>query len=241
MSEFLLGGKVECAQPVEGYRAGLDAVLLGASIHLKTGQKALDIGTGSGAAMLVAAFHNEGATFKGIDIQERQIGLARENIAANGFAGRMTAEVRDITRPVNRLYDQVFANPPYFDDDSAIRPPSQARAASFIAGDVDLAYWVDAALRMTAPKGYLTFIHRTEALPIFMAGFAGRAGDIRIRAVQSYADEPAIRILVRARKAAKSPLTLLPPIVLHRRSDVVRDYLPDAAAVLSGEAQLEWD
>ena len=43
-----LDGKIKIYQPIKGYRAGTDAVLLAASIKTFKGYKILDLGSGAG-------------------------------------------------------------------------------------------------------------------------------------------------------------------------------------------------
>ena len=50
--DTLLGGKVRLRQPVDGYRAAIDPVLLAASLDAAPGQRVLEAGTGHGAAAI---------------------------------------------------------------------------------------------------------------------------------------------------------------------------------------------
>jgi tRNA1(Val) A37 N6-methylase TrmN6 len=45
-------------------------------------------------------------------------------------------------------------------------------------------------------------------------------------------------VLVRALKTGKAPLVLLPPLVLHDRTDA--KHTPEAEAILRGKAALGW-
>ena len=46
--DTFLGGKLSLFQPKKGFRAGLDSVLLAASINAKSGDKIFEIGAGVG-------------------------------------------------------------------------------------------------------------------------------------------------------------------------------------------------
>ena len=46
----LLGGRVQLAQPLGGYRVAVDPVLLAAAIPAEAGETIADMGAGSGAA-----------------------------------------------------------------------------------------------------------------------------------------------------------------------------------------------
>jgi tRNA1(Val) A37 N6-methylase TrmN6 len=60
-----------------------------------------------------------------------------------------------------------------------------------------------------------------------------------VRPVQPFADAPAKRVLVRARRGGRAPLVLLPPLVLHDRAGAAK-HTAEAEAVLRGEAALAW-
>ena len=59
--ERFLAGRVIARQPATGYRAALDTVLLGAAVGLRPGEAGLELGCGSGAALLIAAERSPGA------------------------------------------------------------------------------------------------------------------------------------------------------------------------------------
>ena len=66
--------------------------------------------------------------------------------------------------------------------------------------------------------------------------WARKRGSFAIRPIHPYADQPAKRVLVQAIKTGKAPLRLLPPLVLHDRTDAKHG--PEAEAILRGEAGL---
>ncbi|MGB0439250.1 MAG: methyltransferase, partial [Paracoccaceae bacterium] len=45
-----LGGRAQIWQPRDGYRAGIDPVLLAASVPARPGERILDLGCGGGGA-----------------------------------------------------------------------------------------------------------------------------------------------------------------------------------------------
>ncbi|MGB8843911.1 MAG: N-6 DNA methylase, partial [Aliidongia sp.] len=51
----LLGGRVVLRQPVQGFRAAIDPVLLAAAVSAEPGETVLELGTGTGAAALCLA------------------------------------------------------------------------------------------------------------------------------------------------------------------------------------------
>ena len=51
-TDDFLGGKLRVKQPKKGYRAGIDPVLLAASVNAHIGDNILDLGCGVGVASL---------------------------------------------------------------------------------------------------------------------------------------------------------------------------------------------
>ena len=84
-----LGGRVILRQPVAGFRAGLDAVMLAACIPAKDGEEILELGSGAGTASLCLAARVSGCNITGIEIDPSLVELANENAAANKMENRV--------------------------------------------------------------------------------------------------------------------------------------------------------
>jgi len=239
--DLLLGGRVRLRQPKVGYRAGVDAALLAATCDAKPGQRVLEAGCGVGAALLAAAARRPGASFTGVERDPAALALAMQNIALNDLAEAVTAIGADVAGGFRALalpaFEAVMSNPPFFDDAGALRGPHPAREGAYLATD-GLAAWMDFLLKAVREGGSLTLIHRADRLGDILALLAPKAGSVRIRPVQPFADQPAKRVLVRAIKTGKAPLVLLPALVLHDRSEA--KHTPAAEAILRGEAALDW-
>jgi tRNA1(Val) A37 N6-methylase TrmN6 len=234
----LLGGQVIANQAATGFRSGLDAVLLGASIQAQPSQKLMEFGCGSGAATLVAAFHNADNRFEVFDIDPAMVELARANIAANSWASRIDVCAGDVAEFAGTgAMDQVFFNPPFFDDASVLASPSEGKRRAYLAGDTPLESWLKRANQVLKPKGRLTLIHRADRLDDILVMSRKWFGDVVVKPIAPYADQPAKRILVSARKGTRGVMKLLPPLVLHDGSD--RKYTAEAESVLRGSDRIE--
>jgi tRNA1(Val) A37 N6-methylase TrmN6 len=238
----LMGGRVLLRQPRPGYRAGADAALLAAAAEAKSGERVIEAGCGAGAALLQAAARWDGAAFTGVERDPVALGLAVENIGLNEMTGRVEALGGDVGAKFAALglprFDAAMANPPFFDDPSALRAPHPARMGAYMADD-GLEAWTMFLLASVRDGGRVTVIHRADRLGDLLVLLGERGGSIRIRPVQPFADVPAKRVLVRAVRGGKTPLVLLPPLVLHDR-DGAGKHTPEAEAILRGEAALGW-
>ena len=235
----LLGGRVRLRQPSKGYRAGMDAALLAAAVEAAPGQRVLEAGCGAGAVLMQIAARRPGVRLTGLERDPAMAGLARENAALNGadaqvMTGDVAAGFRALDLP---LFDWAVSNPPFFDDPGALRIPAEGKRGAWLADD-GLKAWTTFLLKSVREGGRIVVIHRADRLADLLELLGETAGSFAIRGIHPYADEPAKRVLVQAIKTGKAPLRLLPPLVLHDRSEA--KHTAEAEAVLRGEAGLGW-
>jgi tRNA1(Val) A37 N6-methylase TrmN6 len=105
-------------------------------------------------------------------------------------------------------------NPPFNNPSRQNVSPDPGRRLAHVGGNV-LGGWVDAASRLLHSAGTLTLIWRAEGLPEVLTALEGRYGEIAVLPVHGRAGQPAIRVLVRARKGSLAPLALLPGLMLN--------------------------
>ncbi len=238
----LLNGRVRLRQAGEGYRVGMDAVLLAAACDGRAGARVLDAGCGVGAVMLAAAALNPGLGFTGLERDPGALVLARENIALNGLETRVQVTEGAVGDTLSDLglrpFDAVLANPPFFDDPAALRAPAPAKHGAWMNPE-GLDLWARFLITAAREGGSITLIHRADRLADMLAALARGAGAFQIRPIAPFADAPAKRVIVRAVRTGKAPLRLLPPLVLHDREGGAK-HSPPAEAILRGEAKLTW-
>jgi tRNA1(Val) A37 N6-methylase TrmN6 len=236
----LLGGRVRLLQPVEGYRAGMDAALLAAAVGARAGQRVLEAGCGVGAVLTQIAARQPGVILTGIERDAGSVALGERNIVLNRLEGRMSVLKGDVGQGFAALglerFDWAISNPPFFDDETALRPPSSAKRGAWIADD-GLSAWTRFLGDGAREGGRIVVIHRADRLGDLLALLGERCGSFAIRPVQPFADAPAKRVLVEAVRGGRAPLRLLPALVLHDRSGA--KHTAEAEAILTGEAGLD--
>lgn len=217
-----LGGRLRIGQPVHGYRAGADAVMLAAACPAQPGQKVLELGCGVGVASLCLAARVDGLDVIGVERDPGYAALARANAARNGLPFRVVEADLTLLPPDLRAssVDHVIMNPPFFPGGT---PSPDAARAGARHEDTPLAVWLDAGLRRLKPGGRLTVIHLAQRLDGLLAGLSGRAGDIAILPIAARPGRDAGRVIVQARKGAKAPLRLLAPFIMHDGPAHLRD------------------
>lgn len=235
--DAFLGGKVRLRQPAEGYRAAIDPVMLAASVDAKPGQRVLEVGTGHGAAAICLARRVPECVVTGIEIQPELVRLANDNARLNGLSASVQVMVGDLVRPLPRIaaggFDHVMANPPYLDAPRADLSPEAARAAANVEGEADLEEWISFMLRMVRSKGTITLVHRADRLGDLLSLLQGRAGEVVVFPLWPKQGAPAKRVIVRARKGIRSPLSMSAGLVMHEADG---SYTAAADGILRGGA-----
>lgn len=236
--DTLLGGRVRLRQPQVGLRAGLDAVLLAASIPARPGQVVLEGGCGSGAVFLCLLARVPGLRVLAVEREPALAALARRNAALNGVAEQVTVIEGDIADP-GLLRGQprphhAFANPPYWPGGTA--PPARLRAAATHEGTgPGLPEWAAALAAPLAHKGSLTFVLPAARFAEAAIGLhQARCGGVALLPLWPRAGQPARRVLVQGRKHSRQPDWLHPGLVLHDEGG----WTPGAQAVLRDAAPL---
>lgn len=234
--DAFLGGKLHLWQPVAGYRAGVDPVLLAASVPARSGEAVLDLGCGVGAAALCLGARVGGLDLVGVERQEAYATLA----ARNGL-DVVTADISDLPADLRaRRFDHVLANPPYFDRTAGHAARDAGREGAR-GHDTPLAAWIDAGARRLRHKGFMHVIHRAERVPDLLAGAAGRLGSPEIWPICPRVGKPAELVIFRARKDGRAEFRLNAPIILHNGLRHERDgdsYAPEIQSVLREGAAL---
>jgi tRNA1Val (adenine37-N6)-methyltransferase len=217
--DIFLKGRLTIAQPKAGFRSGSDAVLLAAAAAGLPFKTAIEAGCGAGAALLSlqALCLNRQGRLAGLEKDDLMAALANKNVQANGFVGNIDIFMGDILSPPRSLtgkFDLVFSNPPFFDDNGAIREPSPQRQSSYILG-APLKDWIEGMLTLCAPKGRILIIHRAERLPDILDALKSKAGDIGVCPIRPRAGEMAKRVIVSGLKGSRAPMRLLAGMDMH--------------------------
>lgn len=237
-----LGGKLHLWQPVKGYRAGVDPVLLAASVPATSGQSVLELGCGAGAAILCLAARVQGLELCGVELQPRYADLARRNAADNSIALEVfTADLAALPVELRqRQFDHVIANPPYYRAGAHSAASDTGRSVA-LGEQTPLADWIDVATKRLAPRGYLHMIQKADRLSDMLMACQGQLGSVEALPLAARSGREAELVILRARKGGRTAFRLHAPLILHQGDRHKRDgesYTSQISAVLRDGAAM---
>ena len=237
-----LSGRVTLWQPKDGYRAGVDPVLLAATIPAKPGQQVLELGSGAGAAFLCLAARVPDLTVHAVEVQPEYAAVAQRNAKDNGADATIwEADLAALPLELRQMqFDHVLANPPYFDRTASTAAQDAGRDVA-MGEDTPLRVWIEVAAKRLAPKGTATFVHRAERLPDLLSGMQDVLGSLQVLPLQARAGRDANLVLVRGVKGGRAAFRLHAPVRLHEGDKHTQDgesYTAQISAVLRDGAAL---
>jgi tRNA1Val (adenine37-N6)-methyltransferase len=223
-----LDGRIVVQQPAEGFRSGLDAVMLAAAVPAERDDHVLELGCGAGVVSLCLGSRCTSANVTGVDILPALVSLAVQNARANSMDSRVSFIAGDALAPppeLRRSYDHVFANPP-FHDGAGERSPNEDRTVA-LSDEGRLGEWLASGLKRVRSQGTLTVILRADRLAEAL-GHLPERGTV-VFPLWPRSAETAKRVILQVRKDSRAPLELLPGLVLHESDG---RYTPAADAIL---------
>jgi tRNA1(Val) A37 N6-methylase TrmN6 len=245
--DAFLGDRLMIRQPRHGYRAGVDAVLLAATVQAgPRGPKTLlDAGAGVGTVGLCAAARIEDLNAVLLEREADLAALAAGNVRNNGLEARVRAVAASVTSSAAELdaqglaanaFDICLSNPPFHDTQTGTLARDSLKAASHAMAQDTLDAWARFMARMVKQGGRATVIHKADALPRLLAAIGSRFGDLSVFPVYPRAGESAIRVIVSGLKGSRAPLKLKSGLVLHGDGQA---FTTAANAILRHGASLE--
>ncbi len=224
----LLGGRVRYAQPVHGFRSGIEPVLLASAVPAHPGECVLEGGSGAGAALLCLAARVKGLRGMGIERDPALAARLRDNARANGLTTILSVAADVLSLPVRGPFAHSLANPPYHD--AAGTPPGSGRESAKQGAAGRVADWAAALGGVLGHHGTLSLILPPARLEEALGGCArAGCGSVRLFPLWPHQGEPAKLMLLNAVRGGRDKLAVLPGLVLHRP---LGGFTPEAEACL---------
>ena len=219
-------------QKTDGFCFGMDAVLLSGFAQVKDGERALDLGTGTGIIPILLEAKTDGKHFTGLEIQEEMADMAARSVLYNHLEDKIEIITGDI-KEASRLFglasfDVVTSNPPYMNDAHGLKNPDMQKAISRHEVLCTLEDVVREASRLLRPGGRFYMVHRPHRLiEIITALTKHKLEPKRMKFVHHYVDKDANMVLIEAVRGGKPMMKLEAPIIVYKEQGVYTDEIYD--------------
>ena len=212
----------------DGFCFGMDAVLLSGFALVKPGEKAVDLGTGTGIIPILLEAKNQGLHYTGLEIQEEMAEMARRSVALNHLQEKISIVTGDI-KEASRLFggasfDVVTSNPPYMNDSHGLKNPELPKAIARHEVLCTLNDVTREAARLLRPGGRFYMVHRPHRLAEIITALKDcRLEPKRMKMVHPFVDKEANMVLIEAVRGGRSMIKVEAPVIVYKEPGVYTD------------------
>lgn len=215
-------------QKQNGFCFGMDAVLLSGFAQVKPGERAVDLGTGTGIIPILLEAKYDGIHYTGLEIQEEVADMARRSVVLNHLENKVSIVIGDI-KEASRLFgaasfDVVTSNPPYMNDAHGLKNPDLPKAIARHEVLCSLDDVTREAARLLKPGGRFYMVHRPHRLIEIVTALKGYGLEPkRMKMVHPFVDREANMVLIEAVRGGKSMIKVEAPIIVYKEQGVYTD------------------
>ena len=219
-------------QRTDGFCFGMDAVLLSGFAMVKKGERALDLGTGTGIIPILLEAKTEWEHFSALEIQREVADMARRSVSLNGLEEKIQIVEGDI-REASQIFgaasfDVVTSNPPYMNDAHGLKNPDLPKAIARHEVLCTLDDVVREASRVLKTGGRFYMVHRPHRLAEIITVLRGyKLEPKRMKMVHPFADRDANMVLIEAVKGGGVFLKMEAPVIVFKEPGVYADEIRD--------------
>ncbi len=219
IDDLQLGG-LRILQKENGFRFGMDAVLLADFVRLEERERAADFGTGTGILPLLLAGRGKGSHFDAFEIQPDMADMARRSVCLNGLTERITVHQLEVEKADEAVrpgtLDAIVCNPPYGVPGTTLINPSQTLSVARHQAEGGLKAWYCMAYRLLRGKGRFSMIYPAPRMLEAMTELSrARLEPKRFRLIYPSDSKAANLVLIEAMKDAKPMLHPEPPLIVY--------------------------
>ncbi|WP_434323800.1 tRNA1(Val) (adenine(37)-N6)-methyltransferase [Mycoplasma capricolum] len=209
----------------------LDSVLVARFCNLNSKKKKIcDFGTNNAVIPLILSKYTK-AKIIGVEIQNKAVEIANENIKLNGLEDQIEivhADIKEFSKLHNQEFDLVVCNPPFFkmDGNPKLKEISLEVANARHELLITLEDIIKSASRCLKNKGNFTIVHRSERLSeIINLFYKYNIYPKRLRLIQSKKTDNAKMILLDGIYQGNEGMEILPTLITHNDDETYTDEL----------------
>ena len=207
---------------------GMDAVLLSGFAQVKEGERALDLGTGTGIIPILLEAKTKGRHFTGLEIQPESADMAKRSVALNHLESKINivnGDLKDASRIFGASsFDVITTNPPYMIGNHGLVNGNSAKTIARHEVLCTLDDLLREAARLLPPKGRFYMVHRPFRLSEIMCKMTEYGIEPkRMRLVYPYADREPNMVLLEGLRGGRPRLTVEKPLIIYQQKGVYTD------------------
>lgn len=217
-------GDLRIIQPQQGFRFTIDPVLLASFAQIKSQERWIDLGCGSGILPLLLASRDQEVHITGIEIDPANADRARRNVLLNKLEKQIDIIQGDLRELRNsqdaQSCDVIITNPPY-------RRPGSGRiscgaqrsvARHELHGSLD--DFLDTSRYLLKNGGRFYAIYLAERLPELLNKMSAKKIEPKhLRSIHSRQKNEAQLVLIEGRRSGRPGLTIAPPLFIYEGED----------------------
>ena len=212
-------------QKKKGFCFGMDAVLLSGFAQVREGERAIDLGTGTGIIPILLKAKTAGDHFIGLEIQEEVAEMAARSVSLNHLGDQVEivrGDIREASQLFGRAsFDVVTSNPPYMNDQHGLKNPDMLKAISRHEVLCTLDDVCREAAALLKPGGRFYMVHRPHRLAEIISALKQyKLEPKRMKLVHPFIDKEANMVLIEAVRGGKSMMKVEAPIIVYQEPGV---------------------
>lgn len=217
-------------QKKQGFRFGVDAVLLSDFAASAKSKATLDLCTGNGIVPILLSEKTDTKKICGIEIQPEVCDMAKRSVVLNKLDGRVEIIQGDLKNAAEiygrGCFDKITCNPPYMKNGAGLLNDADAK----IIARHEIMCTLEDVIRISAqlliPMGKLFMVHRPSRLiDIICTMRQYKIEPKLLRFVCPAVGKPPNLVLISGAKGGSSELKCLPPLYLFNADGTETDEL----------------
>jgi len=207
-------------QSENGFRFGMDAVLLSDFARVRPREHVVDMGTGTGILPILLSAQREDATFTAFEVQPDMADMAERSIALNGLSQRIRVCAEDMRNAAALLgygsAHMVVSNPPYGKQGSTLKNSTEGVTLARHEAAISIGEWTASCAAVLRNMGRLCMVFPAQRLLELTDAYrSARIEPKRIRLVYAKVDRAPYLVLLEGMKNARPGLLWMPPLVVY--------------------------
>ena len=199
----------------------MDAVLLSGFANVKSKERVLDLGTGTGIIPILLEAKTKGEHFTGLEIQPESADMARRSVELNHLELKIdivTGDIKDASKYFGASsFDVITTNPPYMIGNHGLQNLQDAKTIARHEILCTLEDILRESAKILRPKGRFYMVHRPFRLSEILCLMTKYGIEPkRMKLVHPFIDREPNMVLIEGLRNGKPRLTVEKPLIVYQ-------------------------